>query len=224
MKKENTRTINDLDGTCVASCENWGIHLYIREQSTGWSVHQTPYEAILRKSQVSGYDNGPWPSDDMLEIPFEHILSVMDYEGKSFEGALKTQYKDIRTVFVDESLYDEIQAACNEAVKKVRRRIEDHLRKTSSREIFKLARELEIGGQELNYQPRQALMDHCPDIEWVKELTVQLMDCEENQDVSIPVSMIDRVEWQDGGWEIHCDNGWNYSIRGRHLYEVGKDA
>jgi hypothetical protein len=152
MKNETARTINDLDGTCVANCGNWAIHIYIREQSTGWSVHMTPYEAMLRKSQVSGYDNGPWPSDDRVEIPLLHVLSVMDYEGLSFEGALKTQYKDVKKVFVDEKIYDEVQAACNEAVKKVRRRIEDHLRKTNSRNIFKIARELEIEGQELQHR------------------------------------------------------------------------
>ena len=149
-----TRTIEEITGTPVAGCGYWTVFLRIREQATGWGVNMTPYEAILIKIQTGGYDNGPWPGDGEKQVPLGHVLSVMQYEGKSFNAAMKSQFSGIEEVLVDESLYEEIKAACREAVKKVRRRIEDYLRKTDSQEIFKLSRELKINGDELGYKPR----------------------------------------------------------------------
>jgi hypothetical protein len=61
------------------------------------------------------------------------------------------------------------------------------------------------------------------DIEKVQDRCILAMD--RDPSTNIPVSTIDTVKWVDGGWDIHCDNGWNHRLgRDGHLYEKGRDA
>jgi hypothetical protein len=64
------------------------------------------------------------------------------------------------------------------------------------------------------------------DIERVQRLCIIQMNKNEANgclSVVVPVNIIDRVKWVDGGWDIHCENGWNYRLHDG-LYEEGRDS
>jgi len=66
----------------------------------------------------------------------------------------------------------------------------------------------------------------------LEELTnkiIAIMDRDEKDDVQIqtiiPVNMIDDWTRTNTGWDIHTENGMNYSMTDQgNLYEAGKDA
>jgi len=68
------------------------------------------------------------------------------------------------------------------------------------------------------------------DLEEVKDMVNKAMDKEESEKhenrVIVPLGMIDKAtKSDDGGIDIHCENGHNYRLgNDGYLYDIGVDA
>jgi len=114
----------------AARCGNWTVVLRLNEDGGGYPIHpDAPWGAELIKTQSGGYDNGPYPPDNRKVVPLGHIKSVMDNEGVSFGAALKTQFRGIEDILIGPEIFIDLRSAAEDRLKKIRRRIEDRLRK-----------------------------------------------------------------------------------------------
>jgi len=145
MKMRNLKELNNL----IVADDGYAYSIILHvttapKEGKEETVGLTPYCVSFKKEKTGGFDNGPYPKDENKSVPYWHVESIMDYESLGFFEALKTQFSRLKNFRVDPEIMEEIPAACRDEIKKVRRRLEDRLRKMRECDVFYLAQEVGI--------------------------------------------------------------------------------
>jgi len=141
-----TDELKKLDKVYVADSYAYSIHLSVIDKCTGFGgvSQNSPWEAVLAKTQTGGYQNGPWPKDDKKVVPLGHIKTIMEYEGLNFKNAIQTQFSGMDTFLIGEEIFSQLEKAGIADEKKIRSKVADALQEAGWEDLIKIAELLKV--------------------------------------------------------------------------------